>query len=1013
MNNTQTDLADFDKHLLSYFTDAERPRDIFRNHIAAHTLSKRIFIIHGVGGVGKSSLLRIFRLYGKNANAVVALTSGDEAKSTLDVLVHWVEDLKVGGVALPSFGKTYKHYRRIQAKAKAQAQKSASGRATHIVGEAVSKTAEVALSTLASAAIGSIIPGIGTVIGGVGGALGGMGTEALVDWLRGFLKQTDIDLLLDPTKKLTENFLVDVARAANKRRIILMLDAFEQMTVFDNWVCDIAQQLPANTLFVIAGRALPNWSRTWQSWMTTAQIVELQPMTEDLMRDLVRRYYATMRGDAPNPVQVEAIIRFARGLPIVVTSAVQLWVKYGVEDFHAVKPEIVANLVDRLMEGVSSTLIPVLEAAAIVHWFDQPILRAVTELADVRDVHNELRRFPFVRPRSEGLALHDAVREIMNENLHVQDPERYCELHERAAAYFEKQLEKTTGEEAERIGLERLYHRVCADEEAGIQLFQEMAEELVRYRFINRLRTLLNDANTYPLECENSKLWRQYYEARLAHLEVRLIDAKDIYQTVGNNEIAEPKLRAYALCDLGAIGEGMEMRSSIESYKSAIPTIEQSIKLSQQLDSKLIFNLLSLSEIYRRTARWPEAEELLKQVQQFFETRNDVYGVAQTWQMFKDLYVHRGEWHNAFHAQSAGLEALSKIASRSMLKASLLGRWALGWIDAGRYSEAERNLEEALALANSFGITNIPQYMWDLGLALGMQAKYEQAEYHFTEAIRTIRNNHELDDQMVDSLVSKVYGFMGTSALKEGKFEIAQKYLISAFEIKEKLQDSFEAVMILLRLGELQELRSALSEAESYYKQALDLRWTERHYFICAALTGLVRVKYTQNDYAAIPSLLEEAEQLAQQYEYNDHLASLRLMQGMMTDNIGHLHRIQGNEKTTTLEFFKQAMIYALRYNRFLLDEVLSGRLRGTPLHPVIPYCLAHAEEGQQMLIALRDWWKTDINDIGTPNPHTNSPIPEGVPLLEAECAARQREPGDGSQQKNVLEQIGTVLSIS
>ena len=153
---------------------------------------------------------------------------------------------------------------------------------------------------------------------------------------------------------------------------------------------------------------------------------------------------------------------------MVVTSAVQLWVKYGVEDFEAVKPEIVANLVDRLMEGVPNELIPALQAAAIVRWFDQPILRAVMKQDDVRDVYNELRRFPFVRTRVEGLALHDAVREIMDENLHAQDSERHCELHERAAAYFEKRLEKTTGEEAERLGLERLYHRIRADEEAGI-----------------------------------------------------------------------------------------------------------------------------------------------------------------------------------------------------------------------------------------------------------------------------------------------------------------------------------------------------------------------------------------------------------------------------------------------------------------------------------------------------------------------------------------------------------------
>jgi hypothetical protein len=138
-------------------------------------------------------------------------------------------------------------------------------------------------------------------------------------------------LLLDPAKELTDDFLADIASAATQRRIVLMLDTFEQMTALDDWARDVAQRLHANALFVIAGRALPNWSRAWDGWMANAQVEELKPMTEDDMRELVRRYYATMRGGQPNPVQVEAIIRFARGLPMVVTSAVQLWGKYGVQ----------------------------------------------------------------------------------------------------------------------------------------------------------------------------------------------------------------------------------------------------------------------------------------------------------------------------------------------------------------------------------------------------------------------------------------------------------------------------------------------------------------------------------------------------------------------------------------------------------------------------------------------------------------------------------------------------------
>jgi hypothetical protein len=50
------------------------------------------------------------------------------------------------------------------------------------------------------------------------------------------------------------------------------------------------------------------------------------------------------------------------------------------------------------------------------------------------------------------------------------------------------------------------------------------------------------------------------------------------------------------------------------------------------------------------------------------------------------------------------------------------------------------------------------------------------------------------------------------------------------------------------------------------------------------------------------------------------------------------------------------------------------------------------------------------FDDIGTPCPDTISPIPEGIPLLEAERIAREREPGDGSPQKTVTEQIEAAL---
>src|SRR5512136_1225581 len=98
---------DQDKELAEFFTDVEHLREAFKNAAAAPTLTKRLFVIHGVGGVGKSSLLRMFRLHCKGVNVPVALASGDEAKSALDVLVRWADDLKADRVVFPAFSKTY------------------------------------------------------------------------------------------------------------------------------------------------------------------------------------------------------------------------------------------------------------------------------------------------------------------------------------------------------------------------------------------------------------------------------------------------------------------------------------------------------------------------------------------------------------------------------------------------------------------------------------------------------------------------------------------------------------------------------------------------------------------------------------------------------------------------------------------------------------------------------------------------------------------------------------------
>ncbi len=113
-----------------------------------------------------------------------------------------------------------------------------------------------------------------------------------------------------------------------------------------------------------------------------------------------------------------------------------------------------------------------------------------------------------------------------------------------------------------------------------------------------------------------------------------------------------------------------------------------------------------------------------------------------------------------------------------------------------------------------------------------------------------------------------------------------------------------------------------------------------------------------------------------------------------------------------TFRYYQLALIHALRFNRFLLDEALSGGGQGTPLYPIVQNSVEHGEEGQRMLVTLRDWWQNGINDIGVPRLDTISPVPEGISLIEAERIARNREPGDGLVQRDVVEQINMALAM-
>lgn len=991
--------------LESYFTNREQLQAEFQALVKEPVLSKRIFILHGIGGVGKSSMLRMFRLYCRRMGIPVALSSGDESKSLVDILSGWTRDLSTQQIVLHHFSRNLEEYHRIQNKVEEKA------KLEQEVGGDTRKTAiKMAVQTVGSLA--GIIPIVGIPISI---ALSGA-SDALVNWLHRFLTKQEIELLLDPAEELTNGFLNDLALATGldqksgaELRIVLLLDAVEQIAGLDRWLAGFARQLDPNVLLVVAGRVIPNWNGLWPGWMAEAKIEEITAMDEKVTRELVRRYYATLRGGTPDPAQVEAVIQFARGLPIAITTIVQMWVRYSVEDFQAVKPQVVADLVDQLTRGVPEQVRPALKAAGILRWFTKEILQEVmggTTLSD--DAYEDLRQFPFVRSRKEGLALHDSVRQYMDEYLRVQEPELHLQMHKRAAAYFEGNIntKAARGESTTDLVLEQLYHTTMANEAEGIRLFRKMAEELVRYQLINQLLILLNDVNNFPLQNENSRLWLRYYRANLRELLGRPEEAEPFYKMIADSTEAEDKLLAYALSDWAWSKRYTDLEA-MEEILERIRTLYPDPENLPEPDAKLGFYLLQLGEVYRSMGKnWNDALACFERALKFYKTIQDIAWVAFTYNRLKYCYMDRGMWKEGWEAQQHGLQEIKKLPAeqQTYLRAEFLGSLSIGWVWMGRLSDTEKEVREAIKVMEKFERIQQGIYFYrDLGLVLGLQGKLEESEQWYQRGIDVGLPQDPQYDAVTDS-------FHGWVALLWEGAEKADQFLTSGLtKFRQQTKRIWEIPRILDWYAMAKEMKGELSSAEKAYQECLDFRSLEQWYFHAGALTGLARISLAKGDYTAFDTFLHEAEELSQQYEYNDYLTSLRLTQGHLAWD-GQLASASGGFEAA-LHYYQQALIYALRYNRFLLDEVLSGRANETPLRPIITQCLDRGKEGQRMLHALYDWWRSASNSIGMPREGSIANVPEGILLLDAERMSRSREPGDGSTQKTLLEQLEQVFS--
>ncbi len=225
------------------------------------------------------------------------------------------------------------------------------------------------------------------------------------------------------------------------RRTVLALDTYETCGLIDSWLRQtFVPALPETVLTIMAGRAPPS-----QAWLTT-------PGWRDLFHEIELRALApadaermlVARGlDAPRARRVN---RFERGHPLALElAAAAIRERPDLKIDLAPPPKLLHQLTQAFVAELPEETIEAVEAASTVRRITEPILGALLQRSSTRETFERLRLLPFADLTSEGLIIHDLVRETLARDLAQCDPGRYADYRWRAWRLFTEESQRARG----------------------------------------------------------------------------------------------------------------------------------------------------------------------------------------------------------------------------------------------------------------------------------------------------------------------------------------------------------------------------------------------------------------------------------------------------------------------------------------------------------------------------------------------------------------------------------------
>ncbi|MGW1463645.1 tetratricopeptide repeat protein [Streptomyces sp. NPDC002308] len=816
---------------------------LFTENLSKDPLSEEdpadfLFHVRGVGGVGKSTLLRQWQEAAKRADAATAVVDENDVHGVQQALIELARQLAEQGGPCKDFDKAVEQFRREQA---AQAEPApAEGEAS------------VSSRVMTQAALGavSLIPGAGVVTAMANPDAAAQGLDRIRSASRS--RHQRRDGRGDETG-LSRAFVAELERLCRRQQwVVLFFDTWEQTAQYlDGWLLSLLDEefgsVPANLIVVLAGRDELS-EREWAPLRDQVADVPLEVFTAAETRSLL-----TSRG-VTDPGVVEAVLQLSMGLPLLV-ELLALARPHTVDEVDA-GGDIADVAVERFVQWITDPdKREAVRACALPLQLNEDIFAAAAGPA-AEPLWEWLCGQPFVNGRSGYKHYHAVVRASMIRQQRSHSPQGWASAHARLAethaawrAAAEERLPeaKRWGDPAwRRHRLDETYHRLCAQpgdtdltsaleqvvhaagqDSAVLRQWVETLEQAARdaadsplLNWSGRLRdALANDdpglaclgvllshdrlsaesrgwAYTYRgidlYDCDRDEEALTEFDRAIAH-NVRNVSTwarrGEAHRWLGHHDRAVADFTAALELDptyAWALASRGQAHMQAGHYDQAITDLTTALELTPYA-----WALASRGETHRRAGRYDQAITDLTAALELDPTYAWTLGC-------------RGEAHRQAGRYDQAITDLTAALELDPTYAWALASRGQAHVQASHYDQAITDLTAALELD--------PTYAW----ALACRGDIHRLEGRYDQAITDLTTALELDPTYAWALATR-----GQAHQQAGHYEEAVADLTAALELKTYDWAFASRIQAHRQAGHLDKARTDLEQAAEAHPGAL------------------------------------------------------------------------------------------------------------------------------------------------------------------------------------------------